>query len=138
MKSLISKALLCTAFLTAAAFAAPIYRGSFTLPYPAQWGQATLPAGDYSIQFQDVGSRVFVAVNETRTGRKVALLPAKATEDAKGPSALLIVNRGNRHMISSLRLAELGEAFFYESTTARGEEQEVLRNQTLPVVAAKR
>jgi len=137
MKSLISKALLCTAFLTAVAFAAPIYRGSFTLPYQAQWGQATLPAGDYSIRFQDIGSRVFVAVNETRTGREVALLPAKATEDAKGPSVLRIANRGNRHVISSLSLAELGEVFVYDSGPARGEEREALKTQALPVVAAK-
>jgi len=72
MKSLISKALLCAAFLTAAAFAAPIYRGSFTLPYQAQWGEATLPSGDYAIRFQDIGSRVFIVVKERRTGREVA------------------------------------------------------------------
>jgi len=137
MKSLISKALLCAAFLTAAAFAAPIYRGSFTLPYQAQWGEATLPSGDYAIRFQDIGSRVFIVVKERRTGRGVALLAAKSTADATGSSALHIVNRGHRHVISSLSLAELNEVFVYESAPAGGEEREALTTQTLPVVAAK-
>jgi len=134
---LISKAIVCTVLLAAAASAAPVYRGSFTLPYQVQWAQATLPAGDYLIRFQDIGSRPFLVVKEKKTGREVALLAARATEEATGPSVLRVTNQGNRHVICSLSLAELDEVFVYESGPAQGEEREALKTQTLPVVAAK-
>jgi hypothetical protein len=42
--------LVASLLLVGVALAAPVYRGSFTLPYDARWGQTTLPAGEFRRQ----------------------------------------------------------------------------------------
>ena len=120
--------------------AAPPYRGSFTLPYEVRWGQTTLPAGGYMIRFEDVGSRPFLVIMETKSGRDVAFLAPVATNEttSTGQSALLIANTGNQRVIHSLRLAELGEVFVYDSKAAREEVREASHTQTVPIIAMKK
>ena len=137
ISQLLTMGLLALFIMVAAAEAAPIYRGSFTLPYEAQWAQATLPAGDYTIRFQDVGSRTFVVVKEVKTGKEKAFLAAESTKEETGQSMLVVTNLGSRHIIHALRLAELGEIFVYEPERTREEAQKTYDTQTLPVVATK-
>jgi hypothetical protein len=132
--------LVASLLLVGVAFAAPVYRGSFTLPYDARWGHTTLPAGDYMIRFEDIGSRPFLVVKETKSGRDVAFLAPVATNQTtlRGQSALLIANTGNQRVIHSLRLADLGEVLVYDSKAAREEVREASQTQTLPIVAMKK
>jgi hypothetical protein len=132
--------LVASFLLIGVAFAAPIYRGSFTLPFDAHWGSTTLPAGDYLLGFKDVGSRAFLVVRETKSGRDVAFLPSVATNEttATGQSALLVATTGNQRVIYSLRLAELGEVFVYDFKAAREEVGEASRTQTVPIIAMKK
>jgi hypothetical protein len=83
--------LVASLLLIGVALAAPIYRGSFALPFDARWGSTTLPAGDYMLRFEDVGSRAFLVVKETKSGRDVAFLSPVATNEttSTGQSALL-------------------------------------------------
>jgi hypothetical protein len=126
--------------LVGVALAAPIYRGSFTLPFDARWGSTTLPAGEYMLRFEDVGSRAFLVVKETKSGRDVAFLAPVATNEmtSTGQSALLVVNTGNQRVIHSLRLAELGEVFVYDSKAAREEVREASQTETVPIIAMKK
>ncbi len=126
--------------LVGVALAAPIYRGSFTLPFDARWGQTTLPAGGYMVRFADVGSRSFLVIKETKSGRDVALLAPVATNEttSTGQSALLVTTRGHQRVIHSLRLAELGEVFVYDPEAASEEIREARQTQTILVVADKR
>jgi hypothetical protein len=123
-----------------AANAAPLYRGRFTLPYEVRWGQAVLPAGDYLLGFQDIGTRVFVLIRDAKSGKDIAFLAPSGNSDAKGASALVIVGEGNHRVVHSLRLAELGEVFTYEPAVARGAEdvREARKMQTLPIIAVKK
>ena len=120
--------------------AAPLYKGRFTLPYEVRWGQAVLPAGDYLLGFQDIGTRVFVLIRDAKSGKDIAFLAPLGNSDAKGPSALVIVGEGNHRVVHSLRLAELGEVFDYEPTLVRAatEVEEAHTMQTLPVLATKK
>jgi hypothetical protein len=132
--------LVASLLLIGVALAAPIYRGSFTLPFDAHWGSTTLPAGDYMLRFEDVGSRAFLVVKETKSGRDVAFLTSVATNEttSTGQSALLVATTGNQRVIYSLRLAELGEVFVYDSNAAREEVREASHTQTVPIIAMKK
>jgi len=132
--------LVASLLLVGMALAAPIYRGSFTLPFDASWGSTTLPAGDYLLRFEDVGSRAFLVVKETKSGRDVAFLTPVTTNETTptGQSALLVAKTGNQRVIYSLRLAELGEVFVYDSKAAREEVQEASHTQTVPIIAMKK
>jgi hypothetical protein len=120
--------------------AAPLYRGRFTLPYEVRWGQAVLPAGDYLLGFQDIGTRVFVLIRDAKSGNNIAFLAPSGSSDAKGTSALLIGGEGNHRVVHSLRLAELGEVFIYEPALGRGTEdiREAHKMHTLPIVTANK
>jgi hypothetical protein len=119
--------------------AAPLYRGKFTLPYAVRWGKTVLPAGEYRLRFEDVRTRAFVVIQEAKSGKDVAMLPAKSVSDVQGVSALLIADDGNQPVVQSLRLAELGQAFTYEPPRIHGTKgvEEAHRTQTLPIVAMK-
>lgn len=120
--------------------AAPLYRGSFTLPYEVRWNHKVLPAGDYLLRFQDVGTSVFVQIQDAKSGKHVAFIAPMGISDAKGASALLIAGKGNQRVVHSLRLAELGEVFIYKPALARGAKdvREEDTMQTLSVVALKK
>lgn len=118
--------------------AAPLYRGRFTLPYEVRWGQAVLPAGDYLLRFKDVGTLVFVVINDAKSGKDIAFLAPLGKSDAKRRSALLIAGEGNQRVVHSLRLAELGEVFVYDAALSARDVREANAMQALPVLAAKK
>jgi len=72
--------------------AAPLYRGRFSLPHQVRWGQAVLPAGEYLLKFADVQTRVFVVIQDAKSGKDVAYLTPVTKSEARGTSALLIAN----------------------------------------------
>jgi hypothetical protein len=137
---LLTLGLLVSFLWAGVANAAPLYRGRFSLPYEVRWGQAVLPAGEYLIRFQDVQTRVFVVIQDAKSGKDVAYLAPVTDSEAQGKSALLIAEVGNQQVVHSLRLAELSEVFIYEPALARRAEdvREAQKAQTLPIVAAKR
>jgi len=137
---LLALGLLVSFLWASVANAAPRYRGRFTLPYEVRWGQAVLPAGEYLLRFEDLQTRVFLVIQDAKSGKEVAYLAPKTKSEAQGKSALLIAEVGNQQVVHSLRLAELGEVFIYEPALARGAEdvREAHKVQTLPIVAVKR
>ena len=132
--------LLISLLCASVAQAAPLYRGKFTLPYPVRWGQKVLPAGEYQLKFRDVQARVFVVLQDAKSGKDVAYLLPVTNSDAQGTSALLIAYDGDQRVVHSLRLAELNEAFIFEPALAHGAGgvREASTMQTLPVVAMKK
>src|SRR6266403_2393651 len=117
MKILLTLGILVSFFWAGMAKAAPVYRGQFSLPYEVRWGQAVLPAGEYLLKFEDVTTRVFVVIQDAKSGKNVAYLAPMTTSEGQGTSALLITDDGER--VQSLRVAELGETFIYEPTPVR-------------------
>jgi hypothetical protein len=94
--------------------AAPLYKGRFTLPNEVRWGQTVLPAGDYQLKFQDIGTRAFVVIQNAKSGNEVAFPASLSNGDEKATSALFIAGEGNHRVVHSLRLAGFGEVFVYE------------------------
>jgi hypothetical protein len=137
---LLTLGLLVSFLWASVANAAPLYRGRFSLPYEVRWGHVVLPAGEYLLRFVDIQTRVFVVIQDAKSGKEVAYLAPKTKSETQGKSALLIADKSNQRVVHSLRLAELGEVFIYEPALARGAEnvREAQIVQTLPIVAAKR
>jgi hypothetical protein len=137
---LLALGLLVSFLWASVANAAPLYRGRFSLPYEVRWGHVVLPAGEYLLRFVDIQTRVFVVIQDAKTGKDITYLAAVTNGEAKGTSALLIADKSNQRVVHSLRLAELGEVFIYEPALARRAEnvREAQIVQTLPIVAAKR
>ena len=137
---LLTLGLLVSFLWASVANAAPRYRGRFSLPYEVRWGLAVLPAGEYLLRFEDLQTRVFVVIQDAKSGKEVAYLAPKTKSETQGESALLIADKGNQRVVHSLRLAELGEVFIYEPALARGAEnvREAQIVQIQPIVAAKR
>jgi hypothetical protein len=135
---LLTLGLLVSFLSTGVANAAPLYRGQFSLPYEVRWGQAVLPAGDYLVRFEDVKTRVFVVIQDAKSGKDVAYVAPVTNRGTHVASALLIADEGNQRVVHSLRLAELGEVFIYEPRLARSSEdvREAHKVQTLPIVPA--
>ncbi len=139
MKILLTLGILVSFFCAGVANAAPLYRGRFSLPYEVRWGQAILPAGEYLVRFVDVQTRVFVVIQDAKSGKDVAYLSPVTSSEARGTSALFITDEGER-VVHSLRVAELGEIFIYQPALLRGTEdiREAHKVQTLSIVEAKK
>jgi hypothetical protein len=101
-------------FSAGVANAAPLYKGRFRLPNEVRWGHAVLPAGDYQLNFEDIGTRAFVLIRQTKSGKQVTFAATLANRGGKSTSALLIAGEGNQWVVRSLSLAEFGEVFVYE------------------------
>jgi len=137
---LLTLGLLISLLCASVAQATPLYRGKFTLPYAVRWGQAVLPVGEYQLKFRDVQARVFVVIQDAKSGKEVAYLAPVTNSEIQGTSALLIAYDGDQRVVHSLRLAELDEVFIFELALARGVGgvREARTMQTLPVVAMKK
>ena len=141
----IAKAVSCGAVLMAAClFGSPAkaqagFQGKFTIPYEVHWGRATLPAGDYLINYDGPEMPGFV-IRDAHTLRVVALERVEIRENCTGGnSALLISRRGTQRAVYSLRIAELGKAFVYEPALAHQRAvEDAHQTGAVPVIVAKR
>lgn len=83
-------------------------QGKFTMPFQAHWGQATLPAGDYSFTVGSSGTlfRVYLY-----SGRKcVGMIQAQSFDKTySGPAALTLV----QGTVRALNLPDLGIVLQY-------------------------
>lgn len=139
---LFATVLLATCLSASTANAAqPAFRGKFTLPYEAHWGQAVLPAGDYLLSITAIGTFPTVIIQDARTGRSVAMVvPLSRQDNTEGSSALLVGTRGTQRVIYSLRVAQLGVVFISDPALARGKRmtEEARKTQVIPVLQAKK
>jgi hypothetical protein len=114
-------------------------QGKFTLPYQVHWGNAVLPAGEYLLAFTQDQTPALISIRDAKTLRSVAYEPTSIREDGKGESALVIGARGDRHVVESLRIKELGETFVFRPPSAdRQETEEARQTQTVPILAAQK
>ena len=79
-------------------------RGTFTLPFEAKWGQATLPAGDYEFKLH-TASPPYIAVVSGTDGRSFIMAQTVTDRDASGDNALILVRRGKSGTVRALRLS---------------------------------
>jgi hypothetical protein len=118
-------ALLATG-LSAGLASAQQYVGKITLPVKTHWGNAVLPAGEYSFVLDPATPD---AVTIRQAGKRLALIPTTcgiAQDTAISSSELVGVRKGGVLRVRTLRLAEVHLALFYPQ--AKGESQLLARN----------
>ena len=115
-----------------------VFSGKFTLPYQVRWGDAMLPAGDYSIRFSSIHSPATIHSMDGKVSAYV--FTARSQDSEKGPSSLTIVTRGNERRVASMNLPEARVSLVYSPLTNAERESLAKGNQiqSVPLVAAKK
>jgi len=107
-------ALLAGCFTANLVNAQEVYRGSFTLPVEARWGNVVLSPGEYSFTL-DNGTISGIVSVRGETGRAVGYLRSEGISDRQSfdRSELVLVRSGENYTIRALRLADLGITMEY-------------------------
>jgi hypothetical protein len=102
--------------------------GTFSLPFEAHWGLATLPAGEYSFKVDGVGREAQVRV--FRGADTVVTLLNQGFDTTQPHEVTLTVVRNSAgNFVSDLSLPAIGQVFHYATPKAgRGSPQEIARN----------
>lgn len=136
--TLFAATLLATILFAGSANAQSPFKGKFTLQHETRWGLAVLPAGNYTLTFDNHLSNMLV-LRDAESGRAIAYEPAyNAQHSTESGSALLIGVRGSEQVVHSFRLAELGQTFIYDRTLARRAVEEARQPQAIPVIVARK
>jgi hypothetical protein len=97
--------------LNAKAADLPAFQGKFTLPSATRWGQATLPAGDYSFALDhDYPGSLITVFRGTKT---VARIQAVGMSDMNSGHSEMVMENGR---IREVRLPQVGVTLEYFST----------------------
>jgi hypothetical protein len=123
---------------TAVVNAQPTFVGRFTLAYEVHWGQAVLPAGEYSIRTDSVAgpARIMPA-----SGNWAVYTLFRITANSeKGGTYLTITTQGNERRVRSLNMPELGKSVIFAPLTKSEREELAQAGQIsiLPVVIARK
>jgi hypothetical protein len=108
----VGMAALALAALATSGNAQNVYKGKFTLPFETQWGDTTLPAGDYTFTLPSNSApyRFYIQGQETS-----AIIQANTAEErvvSKRPQ-LNIVEITDVHTVQTFEAPELGVTFTY-------------------------
>lgn len=90
------------------------FSGTFTLPFDAQWGRMTLPAGDYSLYYGHVssgGSYLVEVAGEKGTSHRGFILPIPGGDRvSSSDNTLICIREGDKGYIRELRMGLIGQA----------------------------
>jgi hypothetical protein len=87
--------------------------GKFTLPFAAEWGQMTLPPGDYNLYYgyKGAGGIKIVEVAHENAGILHGWVLVNGSDDAKGEESFLVcIIQGDKAYVRSLQMAGTGES----------------------------
>ncbi len=132
--------LAATCLIAAAANAAPVYSGKFTLPGEVRWGKAVLPAGEYVLTLESPSLPALVCIRATNGKTSAFVMPVGISPShTNRSSALIIARRGNQRIVQALRLAEQELVLRYVPQKPRDREAdlEASAEQEVTLVAAK-
>ena len=113
------------------------FKGNFTLPFEAQWGEVVLPPGEYTFTLNPFVAPFTATVRgENRTAMIIAQAPSD--REFRGRSELIAIRSGGRLRIRALNVADPGVVLYYGLPKA---EKPVIAQapqllQRIPVVAA--
>ena len=108
----------------------------FTLPFQAHWGTRILPAGQYTMYFDNSHPAALV---QSANGKTAFYTPIPIRNRSNnGPAALLVVVRGNERMVRSLNLPKSDLSLVYQPAT--NTEREILAQadqiKAVPLITA--
>ena len=84
--------------------------GKFTLPFTANWGGVTLPAGEYSFDMDRPSSLLYISRGTKTLG---LVMPQTIDWHYPGKSALVVVENAGGNAIRELRLGGSGVVLRY-------------------------
>jgi hypothetical protein len=121
-----------------AASAQNVFKGKFTLPEDVRWGDATLPAGDYSFSLKSVALPAQITL-EGPNGGTFILTSSTDKRNAGDSSNLTIERRNGGRFVSKMYLADLGIELRYHVPSLPKNEQELAQGpaSTEQVLIAK-
>jgi hypothetical protein len=134
MKSIRSFTLLklATASLLAICFNAGLATaqtaGKFTMPFEAHWGQATLPAGDYSFKLEELPTGHIVHLFQG-TKNVAYIVNQSFDRESTGPISLTVIRNSAGNTVRDLSLPEIGVVLHYGPKPGRSaaEEREIAK-----------
>lgn len=132
---------LIAGLFTGSVQAQSVYNGKFTLTHSVRWGQAVLPAGSYRINIDPSNGfgTLLAEVFDTKTGQPAAMIACNVTENAKGPTVLILSRRGGQQVVHTLRVEELNESFIFDPSLAhRRVSEEANSTETVPILNARK
>ena len=88
------------------ASAQDVFKGSFTLPSEVRWGQANLPAGDYTFTLKSMGLPARIVVTGAN-GSQFVITSSTTDRSIASPSMLKIARRNGERYVSEIYLADL-------------------------------
>jgi hypothetical protein len=89
-------------------------RGSFTLPFDARWGTATLPAGKYIFEAVRTGSAVIEVRGEAKGSTPAfVVIVAHDASPNDNTSELVCIRKGSTGIVRSLMLKGSGEILYF-------------------------
>ncbi len=102
---------------------APAYK--FRLPYEAHWGMVTLPAGNYSVTIDGIGTSARIHIH---SGAKTLADIAAQSYDLKSSEkfAVTVVRSSSGNFVRDVTVPELGEVFHFPVKTKGRSSQEEL------------
>ena len=111
-------AIAALAFAAATVSATPasaqdVFKGSFTLRSDVRWGQASLPAGDYTFTLQSTAMPARIIVSGAN-GSQFVLTSSTDVKSIDAPSNLQIVRRNGESRVNQLYLADLHMILNYQ------------------------
>jgi hypothetical protein len=94
------------------------YAGKFSLPFEARWGQATLPAGDYSFRLDKSLSNGTIQLSHAM--KPMGFIKADAHDlSQSGQNSLVLVKTETGKCVRELRLPEIGVVLRYAPAPQR-------------------
>ena len=110
-----------------------IYQGKFTLPVQTRWGNATLPAGDYTFTVSSVSSQYRLYIHGQKTN---AIIQTLTAENATSQHAQLnLVDIADVYSVETFDAPELGLTFTYWTPTQKHISTKEARQKALPQAA---
>ena len=97
---------------------AQAWQGEFTLPFEARWGQATLPAGDYSFKVDQAEGAAVISLSSAH--KNVALIRAQGHNLKTVDSSSLVIASGRgMNTVRELKLGDLGVVLYFAPSHPR-------------------
>lgn len=102
------------------------YQGKFSLPFEVRWGNAVLPAGEYTFRMPSaiVPYTIFVRGE----GKSVIILAASGNDrTVSEKSELTLVKIGDRYVVRSLEAGQIGLDIDYSAGSSRAARTAMVR-----------
>ena len=110
-----------------------IYHGQFTLPAETRWGNATLPAGDYTFTVSSASSQYRLYIYGQKTN---AIIHTLTAENATSRNAQLnLVDIADVYSVETFDAPELGLTFTYRTPTQKHMSSKEARQKAVPQAA---